>query len=346
MLKIHGDLTSMKTCAMSPMEKIPLSDACKERELQHLIFSNWKEFTRELGEELFLVGQEVEPSNNVKDRIDLLAFDRNGTAVIFELKRGSNKWQLSQGLCYAAMVSEWTTEELNDKLTKHQRTREALEEHVSVLGINESQRIILIAEDYDYEVLITAKWLVGSAIRVSCWQIAIARDPDGMHEYLHCVQVFPARELEEIAIQRGRERVAAAGQAKKKTVEELLENCTNADVKAFFEKRLDQPRSSNRDALKYTVAGTIRWYVSPRSDRAWVNQIGRFSGDQTTWSEKVSQPAFSAQKNGNLVFYLTTASDLESFEQFAKQRGEGLIWSKNVEPSEAETVIDAQEATA
>jgi hypothetical protein len=346
MLKIHGDVTSMKTCPMSPMEKIPLSDACKERELQQLIFNNWDAFKTEIGEkDLFLVGQEVKPSSNVEDRIDLLAFAQDGTAVIIELKRHNNKWQLSQALCYAAMVSEWTKEERDKKLAEHGRSVQALEDHVGENQINGSQRIILIAESYDYEVLITAKWLIGSAIRVSCWQVALARDPDGPREYLHFVQVFPPKEVEEIAIQRGRERVAAAGRAKK-TIEELLENCTNADAKAFFEKRLDLPRSSNRDALTYTVAGTIRWYVSPRSDRAWVNQIGRFSGDQATWSEKVSQPAFSAQKRGNFIFYLTKASDFESFEQFVKQHGDTLTWSKNVEGGEAETVVDAQEATA
>jgi len=347
MLKIHGDAASMKTCAMSPMEKIPLSDACKERELQRLIVNNWEAFKTEIGEkDLFLVGEEVKPSSNVEDRIDLLAFDQDGTAVIIELKRNNNKWQLSQALCYAAMVSEWTDEELDKKLAEHGRSIQALEDRVSNKIINESQRIILIAESYDYEVLITAQWLIGSAIRVSCWQVALARDPDGPREYLHFVQVFPPKEVEEIAIQRGRERVAAAGQAKKKTVEELLENCTNADEKAFFEKRLDQPRSSNRDALTYTIAGTIRWYISPRSDRARVNQISRFSGDQSTWSVKVSQPAFSPQKRGDLIFHLTTASDFESFEQFVNQSGDTLTWSKNVEPGEAETVVDAQEAIA
>lgn len=235
---------------MSQLSAVSFADAGqKEREFQQLIFNSWPEFMNEIGENLFLVGQEVEPHENFKDRIDLLAFDQDGTALILEIKKGSNKWQLSQGLCYAAMVSEWTPEELKAIVKKHGRNIEDLYKHIGgdLEEVNHSQRIILIAEDYDYEVLITAKWLSEAhAIRISCWQITLARDPDGSRDYLHCIQVFPHKKLEALAIQRGRERVAG----EVRSIEQLLEKCETQMKRSF----------SRTACSNLEIAGETPWH--------------------------------------------------------------------------------------
>src|SRR5271165_1806535 len=67
-------------------------------------------FFEEMGERLVLIGQEVLPSSYVGDRIDLLAIDEKGAAVIIELKRSEQKLQLLQSLSYAAMLSDWSAE--------------------------------------------------------------------------------------------------------------------------------------------------------------------------------------------------------------------------------------------
>ena len=52
-----------------------------------------------------------DPPQTVQDRIDLLGIDSEGTSVIVELKRGSNKLQLLQAISYAGMVARWGWEE-------------------------------------------------------------------------------------------------------------------------------------------------------------------------------------------------------------------------------------------
>jgi hypothetical protein len=144
------------------LEQKPFADAglLERTDLQQMIRNAPKEFFAELAEELLLVGEEVRPSEGVDDRIDLLAVDREGSTLIIELKRGAHKLQLLQALSYAALISDWTPERLTAEGVRFsQRTESGVEKEFDeflVEGsgtLNESQRVILVAEEYDFEVL-------------------------------------------------------------------------------------------------------------------------------------------------------------------------------------------------
>src|SRR6056297_383218 len=122
-------------------------------DLQEFISNSPDAFFKELGLELFLLGKEVEPSKNVQDRIDLLAVDKDGCSVVVELKRGNHKLHMLQAISYAGMISQWEPDDFLQLLDDDQQ--EALAEFLEVdrEGINRQQRIILIAEGYDYALL-------------------------------------------------------------------------------------------------------------------------------------------------------------------------------------------------
>src|SRR5438874_869964 len=78
-----------------------------ERQLQAMICAAPDSFCEEIGESLWVIGQEVRPSEAIPDSIDILAVDEAGSAVVIELKRGTHKLQLLQAVSYAGLVSRW-----------------------------------------------------------------------------------------------------------------------------------------------------------------------------------------------------------------------------------------------
>ncbi len=82
-----------------------------------------------------------------------------GACVVIELKRGSNKLHMLQAISYAGMISAWLPEDLESLLDEDRQ--EALADFLESgkEDINRQQRIILIAEGYDYALLAGAEWL-------------------------------------------------------------------------------------------------------------------------------------------------------------------------------------------
>ena len=270
----------------------------KERaDLQQLIYRNPDQFFQtECNEDVFVLNQEVIPSDRVGDRIDILAVDSKGKTVVIELKRGSDKLQLLQAISYAAMVSDLTWEEVKSRadsarlmelqkfLEKHELDEEGPDQQTE---LNEFQRIVLIAESYDYEVLRTAQWLTEKGIDIRCYEVALARDTNNGLEYLSAVQLFPAKPLAERARIRGSLRTLAANEPRK--IEKRLSECSNEPVKDYFEVLLSQnprPRTNRRgSAIVFPPQGRMRFHLSPRSDYARAIQRGRFDGDEDRWKE-------------------------------------------------------------
>lgn len=303
----------------SELERTTLIDSgWKEREdLQRMIRNSPEAFFAEMGEELLLIGEEIKPSDEVADRIDLLAIDPEGVTVILELKRGTNKLQLLQGLSYAAMVAKWDGTRFAVERTKltNGSTDDVQGEIESFLvddvdELNRSQRVVLIAEDFDYEVLITAEWLTNTAkLDIRCYRLQISVEANT--EFLTCTCIYPPPEITG--------RGGSGGPKPKKWADwdEALSDVTNEAVVGFFRAEMNSGRdlSLRKRVIHFDVNGRRRLSVAARRSASYVWQNYRFEGDEEFWANKIGEhiKAEPVRRKGCLRFFLSSKDDFERF---------------------------------
>ncbi len=316
---------------LTALKKITMREAgyWERRDIQEMICRSPGAFCEELGEYIHLVGSEVSPSDFVLDRVDLLGVDPDGVTVVIEIKRDSHKLQLLQALSYAGMVARHDPKYFVENLINFNRSygsknsqsmEEAREELEDVLedgdvdGINRTQRIVLLAEQFDFEVLITAEWLSEKHdVDVRCYRIALSSD--AAQEYFSCSRVYPPPELTELAIRR--RKLRDTGVDETTTWEELLTAYKPCAATAFFrdEIKRGQENNRNRKALMYRVAGKRRFHLSLRDGYVYVWQEGRFKEDQTYWQSMLSSSeSIVPVRNGKAIsFKLITVEDFSQF---------------------------------
>jgi hypothetical protein len=242
----------------------------ERRDVQEMICRSPHSFCEELGEDICIVGSEVQPTGFVQDRIDLLGVDPDGGAVIIEIKRDSHKLHLLQALSYAGMVAKWEPKRFIEQLCefnkkKHQTFEQAKDELEQILedsdieAVNRNQRILLLAEAFDYEVLVTAEWLIERyELDIRCYRVALAKHGDD--EFLTCTRAYPPPELTEIAIRRRREKEFGGEPT---DWNEALKSIENQAVAKFFRQELAAGRSNNvkyKNLRFFLAIGDASWF--------------------------------------------------------------------------------------
>jgi hypothetical protein len=318
--------------SFSLLDKSTLVEASitERYDLQEFIANSSDDFFKELGLELFLIGKEVEASSNVQDRIDLLAIDKEGECVVIELKRGNHKLQMFQAISYAGMIAQWEPDDFLKLLDDDQQ--EALTDFLEIDrdDINRRQRIILIAEAYDYALLIGAEWLSEQyGMDITCCRIAMATDSTTRSEYLACSNVYPAPELAKEAVSRGRKHDVSS-KARWTDWKSALGGIANSDVTTYFEQELEAGREAYllKRILRYRVDGKRRWFMAARKKNAYVWQQGRFDDDVEFWKKGLRAPegVKPVKKGQCLRLFLDTKDDFKFFHEAATQSLQSSEW--------------------
>jgi hypothetical protein len=194
-----------------------------------------------LGEELLIIQKEFDGFDDTRERLDLLALDKDGNLVIVENKLDDSGrdvvWQALKYASYCASLTKAQIVEiyqqyldryepvtgevdlLSAALSASQRICEFLDApdlDELKLNLGNSQRIMLVAANFRKEVTSTALWLLGQGISIACFKIT----PYSLGEQLliNIDQIIPTPEAKELMIGIN------AKEAEEKTTEVVLKN--------------------------------------------------------------------------------------------------------------------------
>jgi hypothetical protein len=289
-------------------------------DLEAMIAGSFDAFCDELGVELLLVGKQFYVADEVKDHGDLLALDKEGKAVIIELKRKYDDNQLYQALSYASMIAEWDLQEFSKELANlsSKGAEEANDQIVGFLDIdpeqlNEGQRVYLLAEDFDYQTLMTAKWLREKhGVDISCVRLDVSGA--GNDFFLACVLIYPTPGLDEHAVNARRRD--ATGWIDWDTT---LKTVKNPAAAQFFRVELAENRETGegRPSLYFRVGGKRRFNVHLRRNFAYVWQPERFAKDLEFLKQRLGASAKMEVVNAgqSLRFYLESTDQFSAFKR-------------------------------
>ena len=175
--------------------------------LQQAIIDSWDQFKNEIGmPDILYVGQEVNPHTSVENRIDILAFHPNDNIpIVIELKRGKNKLQLLQSISYASMVSKWSDEDYI-KIAEENNSPDLEDIRSSLSDFDtDSVRIVLLAEKFDPEVIISSDWLYREHnLDIIACSINVYKNEDEV--FFSFAQKYPLGELEDSYVERSRRK--------------------------------------------------------------------------------------------------------------------------------------------
>ena len=202
--KEKNRINKSKSCTFSDL---------KFREREHL--QEWLENTpTAFGEddELLFIQKEFDGFDDTRERLDLLAIDKQGDLVIIENKLDDSgrdvTWQV---LKYASYCSSLTTPQIRDIYQSYldkkgcsENAESNISEFLDIndfedIQLNNNQRIILVSGSYRKEVTSTVLWLLQKyKLKIQCFK-ATPYSFEGQI-FLNIEQIIPVHEVEEYTI--------------------------------------------------------------------------------------------------------------------------------------------------
>ncbi len=244
------------------------------RERDHL--QEWIEKNPEtLDPDILIIQKEYDGFNDTRERLDLLAIDKNAGLVIIENKLDdSGRNVIWQALKYASYCSTLTTKQIiklyQEYLDKNGIEEDAkgnlldfleLEDEDQLLLNDVDQRMIFVANNFRKEVTSTVLWLLNHDINIQCFRATpYSRNED---LFLQIEQIIPLPETQEFIID-AREKEREEKSKSKVTAER------NAKLTAFWSELKRELRDRDFHLLE-SVSALSYFDVGP-----WIGN-GRFA---------------------------------------------------------------------
>ncbi len=235
--------------------------------LQEWLAKNPQALTRDNNDELLIIQKEFAGFDDTKERLDLLAIDKQRNLVIIENKLDdSGRDVVWQALKYAGYCANLRKDQILDifqlYIDKYEpgETRPAAEVMAEFLecesldevqiNLSRTQRVMMVAASFRKEVTNTALWLMQFGLRVQCFKVKPYKFNDDV--FVDIRQVIPTPEAESFMI----------GMAQKEAEEQSTSGGVKAILmirKAFWTKTLERLKASSCSLYNNISPSTDHW---------------------------------------------------------------------------------------
>ena len=279
-----------------------------------------------LGEELLIIQKEFDGFNDTKERLDLLALDKDGNLVVIENKLDDSGrdvvWQALKYASYCSSLNKYQIVDIyQDYLNRYAGGGDAKQQiceflelpdiEETVLNSGNQQRLMFVAAQFRKEVTSTVLWLLSHGIRAQCFKVSPFEFDEQL--LLNIEQIIPTREAEEFMIG------ISAKEADQKSTEAKMKKSHHMRL-AFWERALSALKNS--DTSLYNN-------ISPSKDH-WLNAGSGISG--TPYSlifgvkeARVELSIARSEKEENKFIFDHLHAQKENIE---KEFGASLEWKR------------------
>ncbi|MES0864519.1 DUF4268 domain-containing protein [Ruegeria sp. SCPT10] len=237
------------------------------REREHL--QEWlADMPEALGEELLVIQKEFDGFADTRERLDLLALDKDGQLVVIENKLDdSGRDVVWQAIKYAAYCSNLKKAEIIDIFQQYLdrycgggnasalicEFLDEVELDSVVLNPGNQQRVMFIAANFRKEVTSTVMWLLGHGIRAQCFRVVPYTFSEEL--FVDLQQIIPTPEAADFMI----------GMASKETEEKSAQGAQRRSHKLrleFWERALDALREQGLSRYQNISPTKDHWLSS------------------------------------------------------------------------------------
>ena len=218
-----------------------------------------------LGEDLLIVQKEFDGFADTRERLDLLALDKEGQLVVIENKLDDSGrdvvWQALKYVAYCSSLQKAEIVEIYQKyLDRWSEGAKAVTNLCEFLDVEElddmvlntgnEQRLVLIAANFRKEVTATVLWLLGHGVRAQCFRVVPYSF--GKELFIDLQQIIPTPEAADYMI----------GMAAKDSEEKSLQGVQERSHRlrnAFWTRALEELRARNVSRFENISPSNEHW---------------------------------------------------------------------------------------
>ena len=214
-----------------------------------------------LGEDLLIVQKEFDGFADTRERLDLLALDKEGRLVVIENKLDDSGrdvvWQALKYVAYCSSLKKAEIVEIYQKyldrwfegtnaVTNLCEFLDVEELDDMVLNAGNEQRLVLIAANFRKEVTATVLWLLGHGVRTQCFRVV----PYSFRQelFIDLQQIIPTPEAADYMI----------GMAAKDSEEKSIHGVQKLR-NAFWTRALEELRARNVSRFENINPSNDHW---------------------------------------------------------------------------------------